>query len=277
MLEKLSFPTFFYTIRMKRKGAWIYKMNKRERLSEITRLVNKKGTIRIAEIVELLNVTDMTVRRDLIELEEQGVLTKIHGGARSNKAFQFREYSHSEKHIQNRESKQDIADKASKLIEDGDTVFLGPGTTVSFLAEAIKNNRLTVITNCLPVFTILSQKKSEEFHVFLLGGEYRQVTESFVGEITNTALEKMHFSKIFFSANGVKGSDVMTSTLAEAYTQQIAIKRSLEKYLLLDISKVGKEDFTTFCSLRDLTAVITDLKPDDENYQLLEEFTEIIH
>lgn len=84
-------------------------MNKRERLEEITRLVNKKGTVRISEIVELLNVTDMTVRRDFIELEEQGVLTKIHGGARSNKAFQYREYSHSEKHIQNKEAKQEIA------------------------------------------------------------------------------------------------------------------------------------------------------------------------
>lgn len=152
-------------------------MNKRERLEEITRLVNKKGTVRISEIVELLNVTDMTVRRDFIELEEQGVLTKIHGGARSNKAFQYREYSHSEKHIQNKEAKQEIAERAAQLIENGDTVFLGPGTTVAFLAEAIKTPRLTVITNCMPVFTILSQKKTEDFQVFLLGGEYRQVTE----------------------------------------------------------------------------------------------------
>ena len=67
-------------------------MNKRERLAEITRLVNQKGTIRISEIVDSLKVTDMTVRRDFLELEEQGVLTKIHGGARSNKAFQYKEY-----------------------------------------------------------------------------------------------------------------------------------------------------------------------------------------
>ena len=66
-------------------------MKKSERLEEITRLVNQKGTIRVSDIVKLLNVTDMTVRRDLVELEEQGVLTKIHGGARSNKAFQYRE------------------------------------------------------------------------------------------------------------------------------------------------------------------------------------------
>ncbi|MCO0845303.1 DeoR family transcriptional regulator, partial [Streptococcus suis] len=83
---------------------------------------------------------------------------------------------HSEKQIQNKEANQEIAERAAQLIEDGDTVILGPGTTVAFLAEAIKNSRLTVITNCMPVFTILSQKKTEEFQVFLLGGEYRQVT-----------------------------------------------------------------------------------------------------
>ena len=252
-------------------------MKKRERLEEITRLVNQKGTIRVSDIVKLLNVTDMTVRRDLVELEEQGVLTKIHGGARSNKAFQYREYSHAEKHIQNKEAKQAIASKAAQLIEDGDTIFLGPGTTVEFLAEALNNQRLTVITNCMPVFTLLMAKKTEDFQVFLLGGEYRQVTEAFVGEITNTSLEKLRFSKMFFSGNGVRDGEVMTSTLAEAYTQNLALKHSLEKYLLLDSSKIGKDDFTSFCKLRDLTALITDVKTEDENYRSLEPEIEIIN
>lgn len=252
-------------------------MKKRERLEEITRLVNQKGTIRVSDIVKLLNVTDMTVRRDLVELEEQGVLTKIHGGARSNKDFQYREYSHAEKHIQNKEAKQAIASKAAQLIEDGDTIFLGPGTTVAFLAEALNNQRLTVITNCMPVFTLLMAKKTEDFQVFLLGGEYRQVTEAFVGEITNTSLEKLRFSKMFFSGNGVRDGEVMTSTLAEAYTQNLALKHSLEKYLLLDSSKIGKDDFTSFCKLRDLTALITDVKTEDENYRSLEPEIEIIN
>ena len=252
-------------------------MKKRERLEESTRHVNLKGTIRVSDIVKLLNVTDMTVRRDLVELEEQGVLTKIHGGARSNKAFQYREYSHAEKHIQNKEAKQAIASKAAQLIEDGDTIFLGPGTTVAFLAEALNNQRLTVITNCMPVFTLLMAKKTEDFQVFLLGGEYRQVTEAFVGEITNTSLEKLRFSKMFFSGNGVRDGEVMTSTLAEAYTQNLALKHSLEKYLLLDSSKIGKDDFTSFCKLRDLTALITDVKTEDENYRSLEPEIEIIN
>lgn len=251
-------------------------MNKRERLAEITRLVNQKGTIRISEIVDSLKVTDMTVRRDFLELEEQGVLTKIHGGARSNKAFQYKEYSHSEKNIQNKEAKKAIAAKAVTLIEEGDTVFLGPGTTISFLAEAITHSKLTVITNCLPVFSILSPKKSEDFQVFLLGGEFRQVTESFVGEIANTILDKMRFSKMFFSSNAVKGNDVMTSTISEAYTQSLAIKHSIEKYLLVDSSKIGKDDFSSFCNLSELTGVITNIQEGDEKYRLLHTYTEVI-
>ncbi|MTB64617.1 DeoR family transcriptional regulator [Streptococcus sp. zg-86] len=251
-------------------------MNKQERLEEITRLVYKKGTVRISEIVASLNVTDMTVRRDFSELEEKGVLTKIHGGARSNKAFLLREFSHSEKHVQNIEAKRNIAKKAAALIEDGDTIFLGPGTTVACLAEVIDNPKLTVMTNCLPIFTILSHKKSEQFQLYLLGGEWRQVTESFVGEMANTVLEKMHFSKIFFSSNAVKGKDIMTSTLTEAYTQQLALQHSLEKYLLIDTTKIGKEDFTTFCHLDDVTAVICDSDVEDEELRYLSTYTEVI-
>lgn len=251
-------------------------LNKYERLEEITKLVNKQGTVRISEIAKTLDVTDMTVRRDLAELEEQGVLTKIHGGARSNKAFQYREYSHKEKHVQNSEAKRYIAQKAAALIEEGDTLFLGPGTTVEALAQEINQTRLTVITNCLPVFNILLPKQSEQFQVFLLGGEMRQVTEAFVGEITNTILDKMRFGKVFFSGNAVKGSIVMTSTFAEAYTQQLAIKHSVEKYLLIDSSKIGKDDFTEVCDLSELTAVVTEGK-DDENYLHLAAYTEVIN
>lgn len=163
-----------------------------------------------------------------------------------------------------------------EVMEEGDTIFLGPGTTVESFAEEINNQRLSVVTNCLPVFNILLKKKSETFKVFLLGGEMRQVTESFVGEVTNTSLEKMHFSKMFFSANGNREDDVMTSTVEEAYTQRLAISRSVEQYLLLDSSKIGKEDFSVFCQLSQLTAVITD-KKDEEKVSQLAKWTEIIN
>ena len=81
-------------------------MNKHDRLDAIAKLVNKKGTVRTNEIVDGLNVSDMTVRRDLVELENQGILTKIHGGARSNSTFQYKEMSHKEKHTRQMEEKR---------------------------------------------------------------------------------------------------------------------------------------------------------------------------
>ncbi|EHJ08536.1 DeoR/GlpR family DNA-binding transcription regulator [Staphylococcus simiae] len=239
-------------------------MRKHERLEEIAKLVNKKGTVRTNEIVEGLNVSDMTVRRDLAELEQQGILKKVHGGARSNSVFQFKEMSHKEKHAKNIEEKRYIAKKAAQLIEDGDTLFLGPGTTVELLAEEIQHRTLTIITNCYPVFKILFEKQSINFRVYLLGGEMRDITESFVGEMTNSSLENLRFTKMFFSCNGVQNGEAMTSSIDEAYTQQLALNHSLETFLLMDSTKVGKGDFTTFCNLSDLTAVIMDNNSNDK-------------
>lgn len=250
-------------------------MNKYDRLDEITKLVNQRGTVRTNEIVEELNVSDMTVRRDLAELEEKGLLTKIHGGARSNSIFQFKEKSHQEKHTHNIEEKRSVARKAIQIIEENDTIFLGPGTTIECLAEIMELKSLTVITNCFPVFKILFEKRSINFKVYLLGGEMRDLTESFVGEMANTLLKTMRFSKMFFSCNGIKDIDVLTSTIDEAYTQQLALERSVEKYLLVDSSKLGKEDFTQLCKLDDLTAVIID-KGDIDNIEKLKLHTEVI-
>lgn len=93
--------------------------------------------------------------------------------------------------------------------------------------------------------------------------------------MANTLLEKMRFSKIFFSANGIKGNDVMTSSYEEAYTQNLAIKHSNEKYILADDSKIGKEDFVSFCELKDLTAIVTNTLNNDQ-LQYLQKFIEII-
>lgn len=233
-------------------------MHKYKRHEEIVKLVQEKGTVRISELVSTFHITDMTARRDLSELEKHGLLTKIHGGARSNKDLQVKESSHQEKHDKNTVEKSEIARKASQLIEEGDTIFLGPGTTVEQLASEITTKNVSVVTNCYPVFKNLYEKRTDSFKVYLLGGEMRQVTESFVGEITNTILEKMKFSKVFFSGNAVKDGVVMTSSFAEAFTQQLAIRNSLEKYLLIDTTKIGKEDFTSICHLNNLSAIITD-------------------
>lgn len=250
-------------------------MNKYQRHEAIIRWVNEQGTVRVSEIVSRYNVSDMTVRRDLEELDDQGLLKKIHGGARSNSAFQYKEIAHEDKFDKNTDQKRYIAQRASELIDEGDVIFIGPGTTTALFAEEINHQALSVVTNCLPIFNILLKKKSETFHVYLLGGEMRSVTQSFVGEITNMSLENMRFGKMFFGGNGVKDGIVMTSSVAEAYTQKMALEHSVESYLLLDSSKVGKEDFSKLCHLSDLTAVLMEESNEDKK-QAIQVYTELI-
>ncbi|MDU4914858.1 MAG: DeoR family transcriptional regulator, partial [Staphylococcus epidermidis] len=105
--------------------------------------------------------------------------------------------------------------------------------------------------------------------------EMRDLTEAFVGEMTNQLLSQLRFSKMFFSSNGVKDGLAMTSSIEEAYTQQIALSHSLEKYLLIDSSKIGKDDFSSFCELRELNAVLTD-NNDLEKKEKIESYVEVI-
>ena len=85
----------------------------------------------------------------------------------------------------------------------------------------------------------------------------RERTKAFVGEMTNQILHQFHFSKMFFSCNGIKNGKVLTSDYSEAQTQKIAMKCSNQIYLLADSSKIGKEDFTSICDLHELSGLIT--------------------
>lgn len=246
-------------------------LSKEERLEAITKIIEQKGTVRVSDIVESLNVSDMTVRRDFTELEELGILKRIHGGAKSR----YKELSHEDKSVLNVEKKKEIALKALELIEEGDTIFLGPGTTVELLAKEINLKSLRVLTNCLPIFEILFSKKSETFNVFLVGGEFRKITKSFVGEIANMILENTNFNKAFFSCNAIKENNIMTSTFEESYTQEIVLNNSEEKYLLVDDSKMEKIDFINFYTLDKLTGVVTNTV-ENKTLNNIEKYTNLI-
>lgn len=246
---------------------------KDERFNRILALVEKKGTVKVNDIVQALNVSDMTVRRDLSELEEQGKLKRVHGGA-TGVSFNKKELSHNAKLIINKDKKQLVAQNALSLIEEDETIFLGPGTTIELLAELIEFKSLRVVTNCLPVFKALD-KKQANYKLYLLGGELRQKTQAFFGEITNHALEDMHFNKAFFSCNALKGNSVMTATIEEGRTQAIALDNAVEKYLLIDSTKIGKEDFYSYYNLQDITAVVMD-RDERETFHKIEKTVSVI-
>ncbi|MGG5373082.1 DeoR/GlpR family DNA-binding transcription regulator [Enterococcus sp. AZ196] len=243
-------------------------MLKTDRLQAIMLLLGPKGRVQSSEVMEKLAVSDMTVRRDLAELEKQGLVERFHGGAKLQNFYLQEELSHIDKKIIHHEQKERIARRASELINDGDTIFLGPGTTIELLAQCIQADFLRIVTNCRPVFDQLNKHK-KNWKLYLLGGELREKTQCLVGEIADQSLESMYFQKAFVSCNAVNGQKIMTSTFEEGQTQQIALNKSDARYLLIDHSKIGKRDFSVYYSLRDVTTVITD-EHEQKYYEKLE-------
>ncbi|WP_276912055.1 DeoR/GlpR family DNA-binding transcription regulator [Dubosiella newyorkensis] len=231
-------------------------MLKSERLQYICRLVNEKGIVTAAEIMNALDVSDMTVRRDLDELEKSEKLIRIHGGAQSINYNIGYELSHTEKSAVNTAEKKEIAKEAAKLIKDKDTIFLGPGTTIELLAQEIAERNVRIVTNSLPVFEIISQHDPE--HVILAGGNYRNHTGCFVGPLCSEVIRRLKFSAAFISCNGLAENQITTSSIEEGQVQEIALNNAHKRYLLIDAHKFNREDFYVYYKLYNMDEIITD-------------------
>ncbi|HGD2267797.1 TPA: DeoR/GlpR family DNA-binding transcription regulator [Streptococcus agalactiae] len=252
-------------------------MLKRERLQKIIEKVNINGIVTVNEIMEELDVSDMTVRRDLDELDKAGLLIRIHGGAQKVNASptpQNYEKSNTEKYDIQTNEKLEIAQFAKQFINDGETIFIGPGTPLEKLATQLLDFKIRIVTNSLPVFNILNQ--SSTLDLILVGGEYREITGAFVGSVTINSIKSLNFSKAFVSSNGVFEKSIATYDEGEGEIQRIALNNSFEKFLLVDSQKFGKYDFYTFYQLDDIDFVLTDHNIDNVVKEQYSSFTKIL-
>jgi len=237
-------------------------MLKSERLLYITGVIRDKGVITIREIMDACGVSDMTARRDLGELEKEGRLTRIHGGAQGLDFSLDHELSHEEKTSHEGAEKFQIALRAAQLVHDEDIVFMGPGTTVEALAEQLKGKDVYVVTTSHPVFMTLCNDPVAK--VFLVGGEYRGKTRSFVGELTCEQVRSFTFGKAFIGCNGIHANNIMSYSPAEGVIQKAALDNSQYRYLLADHTKFNRMDFYTYCHLQDFDLCVTDAGIDPE-------------
>ena len=250
-------------------------MKKKLRQDRILDLVNAQGTITVSQIMDELNVSDMTVRRDLTEMSDRGLLIRTHGGARRLPVSDDKtERSHTEKSEIQNDEKSRIVSKAASFIHDGETIFIGPGTTLALLAEELRNRTVRIVTNSLPVFELLNRSQSVD--LLLVGGEYRAITGAFVGSVPCNVIKSMHFSKSFISANAISDTSIFTYSEAEGEVQKIALNQAVETFLLADSTKFERYDFYDFYEVADLTHIITDQGLNKEDAELLKEKTDLI-
>lgn len=230
------------------------------RQEEIVRLVYERESITVAELKEILNTSESTIRRDIITLDKEGRLTKVFGGAIALHPAQIvnKELSMVQKQELQTTEKQAIARYAASLIEPEDCVYLDAGTTTGWMIEYIRQEKATYITNALSHAKRLADKG---FNVILIGGEPKSSTDAIVGGEAVLNLQKYHFSKGFFGVNGVdRLSGFTTPDVKEAVVKQAAVKNTqpAHRYFLTTSSKFGEVYAVTFAGFEGGTILTED-------------------
>lgn len=243
-------------------------MNLKEaRHQKILSILKENGSVSVSYLSNDMDVAAMTIRRDLKELEHKALLVRVHGGAVLPHTF-YNELANEEKQQLNSDKKRMIAEKASRLIQNEDTIFIGSSTTNEAIFPFIKDMRLHIITNSLYIFQ--QYEALENMDIVLIGGRYRKKTGSFIGRLANTMLESLHIDKAFIGVNGISDNDATTANEEEGKANEIILNQSSKKYLVSDSSKFNTRAFSVFYQIDHLDAIITD---DDipqtirENYQ----------
>lgn len=240
-----------------------------ERQRKIAELLKEKSSLRVTALAEKFNVSESTIRRDLQEMEERGVLTRTHGGAVGIQRTNF-ELSFKQKESEGRQEKVVIGQFAAEMIKDGDTVILDAGTTTLEIARHIKAERLTVITNSIDIAAILSNNENVE--LIVTGGSMRTTTRAMVGHITEYILKNFRVDIAFIGANGISVDEgVTTPNFTEAQTKKSMMNVANKVIVVADSTKFNKVCFSVVSSVRSISSIITSGEVDAEVIKSFEE------
>ena len=248
-------------------------MLKEERQKIILDKLEENNIIQVSQMTELLNVTEMTIRRDLKELEKKELLIRIHGGASKIEKTQPKEFSNEEKLLKNKDLKMEIAGKIGQILMPEQNIYLGAGTTMEYVSEFIGDKKLNIFTNSLYLFKKLVFL--DNVNIKLIGGDFRKVTGAFVGALSLDLVSKMRFNQAFIGVNGVNNGKAYTYSPEEGILQKEILNNSFDRYLVADSTKLGYEDLYHFYNLED-ARFITDSKITDKQIEDIEKYTELI-
>lgn len=248
-------------------------MLKEERQKIILDKLKENDIIQVSQMTDLLDVTDMTIRRDLKELEDKNLLVRIHGGATKLERARPRELSNEEKLLKNKELKMEIAKKISQILIPEQNIYLGAGTTIEYVSEFLGDKNFNIFTNSLYLFKKLVFL--DNVNIKLIGGDFRKVTGAFVGALSLDLVSKMRFNQAFIGVNGINNGKAYTYSPEEGILQKEILNNSFDRYLVADSTKLGYEDLYHFFNLED-ARLITDSKITDKQIEDIEKYTELI-
>lgn len=236
-----------------------------QRYQKILDLMQADGSVRVAELKKTMGVSPETVRRDLENMEEMGLIRRARGGAFLNKEgiktaepaaayipFQLREQEHAE-------SKEEVAGFALRYIEDGQSIALDSGTTSYELARALKGrySSLTVVTNSIAIINELADAKG--ITLVATGGVYRPEEKAFVSDIAGMIFSRLSINTFFLTTCGISVDKGVTyQRMDEIYVQEKMMEASDKTIVIADSSKLGVNSLVKMCDIDRISMVITD-------------------
>jgi DeoR family transcriptional regulator of aga operon len=233
-----------------------------ERQRQITRLLERNGRLSVAQICEQFRVSEATARRDLEVLSEQGHAQRVHGGAILARQAAPEEPILRRSREQEQE-KERIGRATAALIQDGETVFLGSGTTVLQVAQHLALRDLTVITNSLPVINLMAEK--ENITLIALGGSLRDSELSFIGHITEQSLAEVRADTVIIGTRAISLEQGLTNDyLPETLTDRAILNAGRKIIILADHTKCGVVSTAFLAPLTAMHTLVTDDDTDPE-------------
>lgn len=230
-----------------------------ERLEKMKQIVQSRGAVRVSDLCHELNVSAVTVRNDLSQLEKQGVLARSHGGAvalEPSKLGYERPFREQEGLFA--AEKERIGRLAASLVCDGDVVIFDVGTTTTQVARHLSDNRrVVVVTNSLNI--ALELERFPQVRVLVMGGTLRPLQHSLVNPYATLLLSQVHADKLFLGCNGISTvAGVTNANLQEAEVKQAMIKAAKAVIVVADGSKIGVVAAAHIANLTEIDVLITD-------------------
>jgi len=225
------------------------------RHSQIRDLLDHAGQVTVAELNAALHVSEATIRRDLDELDRLGLLRRTHGGA--VRLGDDAEPPIHQRQMEQAAEKERIGRRAARLVADGQTIFLGSGTTVAAMLPHLAGRQgLTVITNSLPVVNALAGRPEE---LIVIGGLFRASEQSLVGHIAEAAIRELRADLVFMGMRGIDPTQGYTSDyLPEALTDRAILQVAPRRVVLADHSKFGRVGAVFLAPVTAAEVIVTD-------------------
>lgn len=245
-----------------------------ERRQSILNLLTKEGFISIVELGKRFDVSEMTIRRDLVYLQEQGLLKRTYGGAIPTEPAFF-ELSQQVKLSAFVSEKERIANYCAEIIADGDVIILDSGSTTMQIAKTLKDRSVTVITNDL--FIVSELVNYANIQLLVIGGEVRRTTNNMTGLKATEFFSDLNADKLFLAVEGVeKQSGLSVPDLAELGIKRKMMQSANQVIVVADHSKIGRNTLGIIAPLSEADLLVTDSGADKEVLETIESKIKVV-